>query len=162
MDRAGIVADFEDELRLDQVDTVAGVARDTGRTKFGHPGVVEAARTERPLDQVAGGRHARAGLAGMDGDPDVARGEVDASGLGRLRHSDRVGGRRAKDGCAQLEHGAESLFGGHGAAGNDERAQALGARECGPEADEGAEGEREEDPIVWLLPSRSVYVVGPD
>src|ERR1700687_4449179 len=100
MDRARVVADFEDELRLEQVDTVARRARDTGRTELGHPRVVEAACAERPLDQIAGGRYARAGLAGMDGDPDVAGDEVDARRLRRLSHADRIGRRRAKDGCA--------------------------------------------------------------
>src|SRR5438067_10434781 len=34
MDGASIVADFEDELRLDQVDTVTSGARNAGRTKL--------------------------------------------------------------------------------------------------------------------------------
>src|ERR1700694_2292447 len=162
MDRAAIVADFEDELRLDQVNTVASAAGDTGRTQLGHPGVVEAARAERSLDQVAGGRHARSGLAGMDGKADVARGQVDAQRWRGFSEPDRVRGRRAKDGCAQLEHGPESLFGSHRATGYGQHAEALGARERRPETDEGTKGEGEEDPIVRLHARRSVDVVGPD
>src|ERR1700738_3481032 len=100
MRHASIVADFEDELRLDQVDAVTGPARDTGWTELGHAGVVDAARAERTLDQVARGGYAPRGLAGVHRDPDVACGEVDAGGLRGLGHPNRVRRRGAKNRCA--------------------------------------------------------------
>src|SRR5437764_15095018 len=103
MDAAAFIAGFKDELRLDQVYAVARGARNAGRTKLSHARVVEAARAERPLDQVAGSRHARSWLAGVDRDPDVAGGEVDARCLRGLGQPDGVGRRRAEDGRAQLE-----------------------------------------------------------
>src|SRR6267143_2520228 len=162
MHHAGIVADFEDELRLDQMDAIASDTGDTGRTELGHPGVVEATSTERSLDQVAGGGNARAWFASMHGDPDVTRGEVDAGRLRRLGQPDGIGRGRAEDGSPQLEHGPQSLLGGHRATWNDERAQALGPGKGRPEADERAEAEREEDSVVRLDARRPVDLVGPD
>src|SRR2546426_9733202 len=108
MDGAGIVAYFEDELGLDEVHSVAGSTGHTGRTKLGHPGVVEAAGAERSLDQVAGRGYARARLARMHGDSDVARAQIDARRLRGLGQPDGVRGRRAEHGCAQAEPGPQS------------------------------------------------------
>src|SRR5258708_39515106 len=96
MQDARIVADLEDELGLDEMDPVAGAAGDAGCTKLRHPGVVEAARAEGPLDQVPGGWHARTRLAGVNRDADVARRQADSRGLGRLGHPDRMALARAE------------------------------------------------------------------
>jgi hypothetical protein len=121
-------------------------------------GVVETLCRPGVFDALLGRGNAGAGLAGVHrGSHRYAR-QVEAEFGRHLGQAQGVGRRAAEHGGAGFAHQLQALLRIAAAAGNHHRADLPRALDCGPEADEGTEGEGHEQAVGSRHPGAGKHV----